>query len=284
MSELWVKTPAARLCVRERGAGHPVVLLHGGPGCPDYLAPVARLLAPTHQVISFDQRGTGRSLALGKRYDLDAYLEDLDGVLDAFDLEAVHLFGHGWGGLLAQLYAARHPERVTALFLCSPALGAARYWRRSQRDWLRAVRRRSGWSVAMRARLGGLPGGLDDALARRMVADVFREAVTEPQPAPLPDTAWLMGVSSEAMRETSRELTMSGDTLPSPWEPPFPVVVVYGERDVYPPASRKIVRRRLPAARFVIMDGAGHLPWLQNPGAFAGLLRESFDLPATQAA
>ena len=36
----------------------PVILLHGGPGVPDYLAEVAEILAPRHRVIRYDQRGT----------------------------------------------------------------------------------------------------------------------------------------------------------------------------------------------------------------------------------
>lgn len=63
-STIWVDGPGSRLAVYVSGAStDPVVLLHGGPGVPDYLAPVAEILALRHQVIRYDQRGTGQSTA-----------------------------------------------------------------------------------------------------------------------------------------------------------------------------------------------------------------------------
>jgi pimeloyl-ACP methyl ester carboxylesterase len=57
-----LSTPTAELVGRDyAGEGDPIVLLHGGPGVPDYLGPVASLHAPRHRVITFDQRGAGAS-------------------------------------------------------------------------------------------------------------------------------------------------------------------------------------------------------------------------------
>jgi proline iminopeptidase len=53
--------------------GAPLLMLHGGPGCPDYLQPVADLLAPTHRTVTFDQRGVGASVTLDGRFGIDAY-------------------------------------------------------------------------------------------------------------------------------------------------------------------------------------------------------------------
>ena len=67
----FVDTPGARLAVHDSATdGPPVLMLHGGPGCPDYLRPVAGLLASIHRTVTFDQRGVGGSVTLDGRFDI----------------------------------------------------------------------------------------------------------------------------------------------------------------------------------------------------------------------
>ena len=61
-----------------------------------------------------------------------------------------------------------------------------------------------------------------------------------------------------------------------------PVVVVYGEHDIYRP-SKDVLRARFPAAQHVTLKDCGHLPWLQAADAFASLL-SGFYSAATPAA
>ena len=58
-----IKSKGAELAVRDFGGeGEAIMLLHGGPGVPDYLAPVADMLGPRYRAITFDQRGVGSSV------------------------------------------------------------------------------------------------------------------------------------------------------------------------------------------------------------------------------
>ena len=61
MSEQYVNSEGARLWTLAQGSGVPIVLCNGGPGCCDYLAPVAAMLDDLAQVIRFEARGCGRS-------------------------------------------------------------------------------------------------------------------------------------------------------------------------------------------------------------------------------
>lgn len=98
----FVDSSGARLAIYEEGTnGDPVVLLHGGPGVPDYLADVAAILAGKRRVIRFDQRGTGLSGCSSGRYGLQDYVDDLEAVRCACKLERLALFGHSWGGMVA---------------------------------------------------------------------------------------------------------------------------------------------------------------------------------------
>jgi len=97
-----VQSQGAELAVRDFGGqGEVVVLLHGGPGVPDYLRPVAEMLEPRYRAVTFDQRGVGSSVASQHRFELEDYLGDLDAVRQRLGVASVHLFGHSWGGLLA---------------------------------------------------------------------------------------------------------------------------------------------------------------------------------------
>jgi pimeloyl-ACP methyl ester carboxylesterase len=107
-----VTSGGVRLAVRDSGGhGTTAVLLHG-LGTPqrswDRVAP---LLAPHLQVVTYDQRGHGAS-AGASNYSLDAFLADLQAVLDTLALEDPLLVGHSFGGLLAVEHAATHPGCV----------------------------------------------------------------------------------------------------------------------------------------------------------------------------
>ena len=116
--------PAGALFCRDAGEGPPIVVLHGGPEFDHaYLLPELDRLADSFRLVSYDQRGRGRS-ADGVRSELD----DLDRVRRRFGLEPVAVLGHSWGGVVAMAYAIRHPDRVTQQILLDTAPASAADW------------------------------------------------------------------------------------------------------------------------------------------------------------
>jgi pimeloyl-ACP methyl ester carboxylesterase len=98
-----------RLAVRDSGGdGTTAVLLHGLGAPQRSWDRVAPLLAPHLRVVTYDQRGHGRSAAASD-YSLDAFLADLQAVLDALAVKHPLLVGHSLGGLLAVEHAAARP-------------------------------------------------------------------------------------------------------------------------------------------------------------------------------
>jgi proline iminopeptidase len=85
-----------------------------------------RLAGPGFVVVTFDQRGTGRSSEPKDGYALDKYAVDIEAIRLHLRAEKIHLFGHSFGGVLAQRYAAAHPERVKSLILMGSGPPAAR--------------------------------------------------------------------------------------------------------------------------------------------------------------
>lgn len=102
------------------GEGLPIIVIHGGPGLGyAYMLDHLRELGNTHQVIFYDQTNSGLSpLDIDTSHNrLAAFIDDIDRVREAYNLEKVALLAHSWGGILAMKYALKYPERVSHLVL-----------------------------------------------------------------------------------------------------------------------------------------------------------------------
>lgn len=107
-----------KMHVRSWGeAGVPLVLLHGLGSTGRIWELVAPLMARRFRVLVPDQRGHGLSAKPETGYGWADVCDDLIALLDVLGLERVALIGHSWGADVALEFAARHPERLTALGL-----------------------------------------------------------------------------------------------------------------------------------------------------------------------
>lgn len=106
-----------RMHVAEAGQGDPVLLLHGFPQHWWEWRGVIPALAKDHRVIVPDQRGTGWTDAPATGYDRVQLLADVVALLDALELDRVHVVAHDWGVLIGYNLCFEHPERVRS-FLC----------------------------------------------------------------------------------------------------------------------------------------------------------------------
>ena len=112
------------LSVYYRSQGKPakgtLLALHGGPGGSyDYLTPLLGLEQRGFRVVLYDQSGGGKSEVPKDRsnFTMEHFVEEVEGVRSALDLGKVHLYGHSWGGMLAQGYALKHRKNLRSLTL-----------------------------------------------------------------------------------------------------------------------------------------------------------------------
>ena len=277
----WVESSGGRLAVYLSGSGeNAVYLLHGGPGVPDYLAPVAKLLEPTHSVVRYDQRGTGQSAADFIDFDLDSQVEDLEAVRTALGHKRISLFGHSWGGTLAQLYALRYPDHVDSMFLSNSGIGLGQDWKVMERAVMAHNRARGGfWSFMLLGlyQVCSMLPVVSDSGARKLMSMVWSNYFEPPSTAPPPEPEWLMGVRSAPLFRTrgaavaSRPGLLSPDGLPAE----LTVLVLFGENDIYG-TTTQVLFDRFPNARHVMLENSGHVPWLQTPEAFGAELLAFF--------
>jgi 2-hydroxymuconate-semialdehyde hydrolase len=103
------------------GAGFPVLFIHGsGPGVSAWANWRLALpeLAKTHRVIAPDMVGFGfTERPSDVTYDVDTWVRQAVGLLDALGLKKAHVVGNSFGGAIALALAIRHPERVGRLVL-----------------------------------------------------------------------------------------------------------------------------------------------------------------------
>lgn len=99
-----------------------LIVLHDGPG-GDYrsLLPLKEL-SNEHFVVFYDQIGSGLSPRVSEdKLSIENALNNLDAFVQYYGQgQTVSLLGHGWGGMLATAYAARHPEKIHRLVLAEP--------------------------------------------------------------------------------------------------------------------------------------------------------------------
>lgn len=103
-----------------KGEGDPVVLIPGGPGNSHlYFTPWFDELSKNYKVIYFDAFGRGKSSrAMNKEeYSFQRDVDDLEGLRKALGFEKWSVFGHSYGGMVAQAYAIQYPNSVEKLIL-----------------------------------------------------------------------------------------------------------------------------------------------------------------------
>ncbi|HEY0701793.1 MAG TPA: alpha/beta fold hydrolase [Candidatus Acidoferrales bacterium] len=122
----YAENDGVKLFWEETGVGEPVLLIMG-LGWASYLWNRTRkVLAEKYRVITFDNRGVGRSDVPEGPYPIPTMASDAAAVLDAAGVKSAHIFGISMGGMIAQEFAINYPDRVKSLILgCTAAGGPA---------------------------------------------------------------------------------------------------------------------------------------------------------------
>ena len=101
-----------------KGAAETVVMVHGMfSNLSIYYFNIAPLLAQHFHVVLYDLKSHGMSERVAEGYDLDTMASDLVALLDALQLNSVHVVGYSFGALIALKAAIRFPQRIQKLAL-----------------------------------------------------------------------------------------------------------------------------------------------------------------------
>ncbi len=282
MQHGYITSQGLKLYYEIEGTGAPLLLLNGGPGFPhDYLKDL-RPLASDVQLIFFDQRGTGKS---GKTdpsgYTIDAHVEDVEQLRRELGLERCGVFGHSWGGMLAQAYVLKYPDHVSKLILadtfssiedCNETLACMRA---SVPDEVRAV-----YDKYERE---GLYVGRDRYPDEYQAAlDVAYEPVSISVPPPPALQNMFGNIAYDVYRamwgeETDFKVTgtlAQFDVESRLHQIRVPTLVIVGASDMPTIAMAGKTARAIPHARLEVFAHSRHFPFLEEPEKFFRVMRE----------
>lgn len=229
-----------------------VVLLHS-IGCDHRLWDPQVAALAGYRVVRPDIRGHGASEAPAGDYSLGRLVADLVEILDQLGIGSAHVCGLSLGGVIAQAFALKFPERVRTLVLANtlPRIGDAEGWR----------------ARAERVRADGV-AAIADLAMERFFSEPFRHRA--------PEVVWaarrqLLATSADgyagccaALRDA--DLTADAVRLEAP------TLVIAGAHDVSTPAAAMGAFAAAVADARVIELEAGHLSNLEQPDAFAAAL------------
>jgi pimeloyl-ACP methyl ester carboxylesterase len=109
-----------RIWYKETGEGEPVIQIHGAGFGHFNFATATPILSRTFRCIDFDMRGYGQSERPLQNYTMEVWADDVVGLMDHLGLPVAH--GTSMGGMVAQQFAAKYPERAQRLVInCSAA-------------------------------------------------------------------------------------------------------------------------------------------------------------------
>lgn len=269
--EGYVDVPGGRVWYEVVGSGDsiPLLTLHGGPGFPhDYLEPLAGL-ARERPVIFYDQLGCGRSdrpsdLSL---WQVDRFLEELKRLVEALELQRVHVLGHSWGSTLATAYASTHPEELASLILAGPFISIPRYLEDNDR------------------RRGELPAGVRETLERHENAGTIDSAEyqgalgeyyrrhfcrIDPWPEPLQRAFDNVGLEVYNTMWGPNEFYATGNLLGYDLsgrlsEIAVPVLYTCGRYDSTSPEAAAWFQSLTPGAELAIFENSAHTVMIEEP-------------------
>ncbi|MEV1049460.1 alpha/beta hydrolase [Streptomyces sp. NPDC049916] len=262
------------------GEGEPLICLPGGPmRASAYLGDLGGLAA-RRQLVLLDLRGTGDSGAPDDpaAYRCDRLVDDVEALRAHLGLDRIDVLAHSAGADLALLYAARHPDRLRTLTLVTPSARAVGIEATDQ-DLREAaeLRRDEPWYPQARSAQEALLAGGPFAELWPRVRPLMYGRWDETAQAHAAASAGQTNAEARGHYAAAGAFDPAATTA-ALRELAVPVLVLAGEYDGHPSPDRAAeLAALLPLAEFTVQHGAGHFPWLDDPGAFARTVEAFLD-------
>ncbi|MET0577475.1 MAG: alpha/beta fold hydrolase, partial [Ilumatobacteraceae bacterium] len=229
-------------------------------------------LTARYRLLRYDERGCGLSDWNTTSFTLDAWVDDLATVIDAAGYERFPLLGVSQGAAVAVEYAARHPERVTALLLYGGYVHGPVARARTDEE------RRAADLLPHLAELGW---GTDESSFRQVFTSRFMPGASRAQwdefnelerrsTSPLNAARFMRGFASIDVTEAAQRVAC-------------PTLVVHVRGDRMPPLHEgRLLASLVPGGRFVSLEGDNHI-LLEHEPAWARFLAEMDEFLPTDA-
>jgi pimeloyl-ACP methyl ester carboxylesterase len=235
---------------------YSVVLIHGGPGAPGSLAPVAGKLSESRGVVEVLNNGT----TIG-----DQLFEIYEEVIRSCDLPVV-LVGHSWGSWLSLIFVSKYPQLVSKIILMGTPPFDKEYAKEIMPTRMKRLDDRNKELLTQYLRTIDSSPDSDDMFRRTgnllSLADSFEPAGDEDHViAYRYDVFRNVWAEAEKMRQSGKLLNLAKGIS-------CPVVAIHGNYDPHPfQGVHQYLKDRLPGFKMHIIDKCGHYPWNETHAA-----------------
>jgi pimeloyl-ACP methyl ester carboxylesterase len=230
-----------------------IAVVHGGPGAPGEMTPVARELSSNMGILE----------PLQTAHTIDGQVEELKGVLENDGNRPLTLIGFSWGAWLSYILVARYPLFVAKLILISSGPfeeGYATGIMKTRLNRLTRKERREALSLLSTLNSNPLDHRVFGRFGELMEKADSCELLTHNKEVSLynPDIYHRVWEQASKLRN-SGELLSLGERIRCP------VVAIHGDHDPHPAEGVKIpLSRVIKNFRFVLLEECGHSPWLER--------------------
>jgi len=246
------------------GKGAPLTLIMGLAGDLSWWERLLPELQSDFRVLTFDNRGAGRTDKPNSNYTIAAMAADTEGLLEALDIPQSHVFGISMGGMIAQEFALLFPQRLNRL-----ALGCTHPGGRGMRAPLpEAVQK-----------LTETTGKSVREIAENVMTVLFSASFRRRDPVCIQRLIELYVANPPSGKGFTRQFwaTLAHnaiDRLPTLTQP---TLIITGDADeLIPSVNAQLLQSLIPLSKLVLMPGAGHLFFIEEPVETARLLKEHF--------
>ncbi|KRM92666.1 proline iminopeptidase [Liquorilactobacillus cacaonum] len=262
--------------VGEKTKKPPLILLHGGPGSTHNYFKVLDDVATLsqRQLIMYDQIGCGRSSIPDDEpnlYNANTWLDELENLINYFELKEFHLLGQSWGGMLAIMYLCdRNEDKIKSLILSS-TLSSAKLWSRE-----------------LHRLIGYLPANEQQAIKHAELVQDFKEKQY------LEANAHFMNLhAGTAFPNSKKEIVKGTKAYMVAWGPneympqgnlrnyeytekltkiKTPTLIISGTDDLSTPLVSKVMADAISNSKWHLFEGSRHMPFVEENIRYKELL------------
>ena len=241
--------------------GRTPVLMIQGLGASKNAWNLQRIaMATRFRIISFDNRGAGRSDKPTEPFTLEQMADDAIAVLDAAGVETAHVVGASMGGVISQIVAVKYPQRVRSLTLVCTACRNHPWRQELLQSWAKTAEEKGMIEVGK------------EAAQWVMSPRSFRRLVPAftwmgPLAALRPRHSFVSQI--DAILNTREDLVDQLSTISAP------TMVIVGNQDILTPrGDSEEIAERIPNSELVVISGAAHGLMMEHSSTFNKILIE----------
>lgn len=246
----------ANIFYEQQGQGEPLLLIAGFGADHMVWSGLNPELAKRYQVITFDNRGSGQSSITRGPYSIEQLAADAYELCQALGVKKAHVLGNSMGGYIAQMLAYRYPEFVSTLMLSNSAMHTNYSFHVYLEAQLELIKAGGDKKQLIKAGLAWCYS--DEFLKDEMIVNTIIELMLQ---APFPFKVEGYEAQMSALRDFNS----------TPWIQQLhcKTLVMSGSKDIiFLPSTTKALAEQLPNAEYYCFEGAGHLPFIEQPETF----------------